>query len=387
MTELRNSAPVMPGPEMPAPVTRLLRIDAANPESAPLQEAAALIRAGELVAFPTETVYGLGANALNPEAVRKVYQAKGRPAADPLIVHVNSIQAMAELTTLPVARLARLEGFWPGPLTVVVPRAESIPLEVTAGMDSVGLRIPAHPVARALIEAAGVPIAAPSANSFTRPSPTEARHVLEDLNGRIPLVLDGGSTWHGMESTVIDLTVDPPALLRPGALTVEQLHQVLPQLVLSEPRFEAMEPSESDPESTSGHRLVGLKSPGTHLKHYSPRAPVTLFQGQDDAVQRRLWQAVTQAVSEGKKVGVLLPEEWLEPLQSLPHSLATRVEGASLGQRTRPEQAAQRLFGGLRLLDARGVELIFSALFPMEGLGRTLNDRLLRSAEGRVQVV
>ena len=354
-----------------------------------MAEAAKLLQTGELVAFPTETVYGLGANALDAQAVRRIFAAKGRPAADPLIVHVTSLQAMEALTTLPLEALAPLSHFWPGPLTVVVPRRPVVPLEVTAGLESVALRIPAHPVARALIDAAGCPIAAPSANTFTRPSPTRAAHVLQDLGGRIALILDGGDTWHGLESTVIDLTASPPTLLRPGALTVEVLRQALPNLVLPAPRFEALPEASPSEKDTSEKELsslgpaasvqwLGLKSPGTHLKHYSPRAPVSLFQGEKSAVLARLRQEVQTYQARGLRVGVMLLDEWLEALQDLP------CECASLGSSLVLEQAAQRLFGGFRWLDGRGVEVILTALFPEEGLGRTLNDRLMRAAEGRV---
>lgn len=368
-----SNAPQDPGPFSPAPAltTRVMHVNPASPEPDVIAQAAAVVQAGGLVAFPTETVYGLGANALDPTAVKRIFRAKGRPAADPLIVHVTSYDVLTTLTTLPLERLARLKHFWPGPLTVVVPKTALVPLEVTAGLDSVALRMPVHPVARALIDAAGTPIAAPSANAFTRPSPTEARHVLQDLNGRFELLLDGGPTEHGLESTVLDLTGDVPSLLRPGAVTVEALQAVFTDLALPAPQFL--------PDS------VPLKSPGTHLKHYSPRAKVTLFsvassEAGSEGVDA-LRAEVLESLKLGVKVGVLLSEESLLALAELP------VELASLGEAARLEQAGARLFAGLRLLDERGVDVIYAVTFPEAGLGRTLNDRLRRAAEGRVRFV
>lgn len=347
--------------------TRVLKIHPDTPEEGPLQEAAEVLLHGGLVAFPTETVYGLGALALNPEAVKRIYQAKGRPAADPLIVHGLDLPMLQPLTPLDLSRLEGLRQFWPGPLTLVVPRGAQVPLEVTAGLDAVALRIPAHPVARGLLATVKAPIAAPSANAFTRPSATEARHVLQDLSDRFELLLDGGPTLHGLESTVIDLTEEVPTLLRPGALTPELLQPLFPNLLLPAPRFEGEQ--------------VALKSPGTQLKHYAPRARMTLFKGSSQAVRQAMRDELEAHLALGLRVGLLLCEEDLLAFQDLP------VELASLGSQTRLEEAGARLFGGLRLLDERRVEVIFSTLFEEAGLGRTLNDRLIRASEGRVRPV
>lgn len=347
--------------------TRVVSLDPLHPDAEVLADAAQTLHHGGLVAFPTETVYGLGALALQAQAVKRIDLAKGRPAADPLIVHGLNLEMLQPLTPFPLSHLVGLEQFWPGPLTLVVPRGPLVPLEVTAGLDAVALRIPAHPVARGLLAATQAPIAAPSANAFTRPSPTEARHVLQDLAQRFELLLDGGPTQHGLESTVVDLTEPHPTLLRPGALPPEQLRQLFPTLQLPSPRFEG--------------EHVALKSPGTQLKHYAPRARMTLFRGPAEAVQAAMLAEVQEQLGLGLRVGVLLTEEALLPFQSLP------VELASLGAQARPEEAGARLFGGLRLLDERKVEVIVTQAFDEAGLGRTLNDRLIRASEGRVRPV
>src|SRR5687767_563831 len=210
-------------------VTEVLTLDPRHPDPEGIARAAAVLSRGGLVAFPTETVYGLGAHALDSAAVRRIFDAKGRPAEDPLIVHVHDIYALNELTEdRPHGVEVLASRFWPGPLTMVMRRSRAVPPEVTAGLDTVAIRIPAHPIAHALISAAAIPIAAPSANLFSRPSPTRAAHVLEDLDGRIDLVIDGGAATVGVESTVIDLTAATPAILRPGAVTAEMIEAVLP---------------------------------------------------------------------------------------------------------------------------------------------------------------
>ena len=208
-------------------VTEVIRVDPASPDEDSIARAATYIRNGQLVAFPTETVYGLGAHALDREAVRRIFAAKGRPSTDPLIVHVPSFDAVAPLTrNVPPLASVLARHFWPGPLTMVLPKSALVPDEVTAGLDTVAVRVPAHPVARALILAAGVPVAAPSANLFSRPSPTSAAHVLDDLDGRIDAIIDGGTTTLGVESTVIDLSGPVPTVLRPGAITLAALREV-----------------------------------------------------------------------------------------------------------------------------------------------------------------
>src|SRR5262245_24011117 len=226
-------------------MTDVIRVDPAHPDAATLARAADCLRRGGLVAFPTETVYGLGVHAPDRPAVPRLFEAKGRPANDPLIVHVDAVERVHALVrTMPDAVAALSARFWPGPLTLVLPRSARVPDEVTAGLDTVGVRVPAHPVARALLMAAGIPVAAPSANLFSRPSPTRASHVLDDLGGRIDLIVDGGATEVGVESTVLDLTRDVPTILRPGAVSREMLRAILPRV---EQRSPAASPSDAMP--------------------------------------------------------------------------------------------------------------------------------------------
>jgi len=334
---------------------------------ASIARAADCLRDGGLVAFPTETVYGLGVHALDRTAVQRLFEAKGRPSTDPLIVHVGSWDDVEELIgeellTGPYSRARRLGAcFWPGPLTLVLPRGTRIPHEVTAGLETVGVRIPAHPVARALIQAAAIPIAAPSANLFSRPSPTRAEHVLNDLHGRIDMVIDGGPTNVGVESTVLDLTTDVPTILRPGAVTREMLSQYLP--VVDGPSSDA----QAGPTA----------SPGMMAKHYSPRAPFTLYEG-PHALERMLG-VVTGSGERGQLVGVLVPHEHVPRFENLP------VRIADLGPARDLEGMAARLYAALRELDTSGVDAIFAlGIDTTEGLGVALRDRLRRAAAGRI---
>ena len=326
-------------------MTTVLRLTPDRPEPDLIADAAACLRRGGLVAFPTETVYGLGVAALDPAAVRRLFAAKGRPADDPLIVHLASLDALAPLVTAPPPAVAALAArFWPGPLTLVLRRSPLVPDDVTAGLDTVAVRVPAHPVARALLAAAGIPVAAPSANLFSRPSPTQAGHVLEDLDGRIDLVLDGGSTQVGVESTVLDLSGKVPEVLRPGAVTLEMLRPLLPDVRM---RVAA---------AAAGPQ----RSPGLLTKHYAPRAPLTLYEGPADRVLARIRHDAGLAQASGRRVGLLLPDD-----------------DAAV--------TAARLYAALREFDAAGVEEIFASLpTTTDGLSHAVADRLRRAAAGRV---
>lgn len=347
-------------------MTEVLTLDARRPDPAGIARAAALLRAGALVAFPTETVYGLGAHALDVFAVRRIFTAKGRPADDPLIVHVHDHSQLRQLAAeIPPAVAALASRFWPGPLTIVLPRSGRVPPEVTAGLDTVAIRVPAHPIAHALIAAAAIPVAAPSANLFSRPSPTRAAHVLQDLDGRIDMVIDGGPTDVGIESTVLDLTDETPTILRPGAVTLEMIRAVLPDARMGN--------LVSQPGSD-------MKSPGQLAKHYSPRAPLTLYEGSGEAVAARIAADVGQALAEGRCVGVLAAHE--DPIAASSQD-GLRVE--KLGSELDLAAIAANLYNALRLLDAQRVDLILARSFGSEaGLGVTINDRLRRAAAGRV---
>ena len=347
--------------------TIIIRVDPSAPDAAAIQQAAAILLGGGLVAFPTETVYGLGANALDAAAVQRIFVAKGRPASDPLIVHIaalDQLDSVAEEVSVLAHSLA--QAFWPGPLTLVLKRRPAIPASVSAGRDTVAVRIPDHAVPLALARAAGVPIAAPSANMFTRPSPTIAAHVLEDLDGRIDLLLDGGPTPIGLESTVLDLTGAQPALLRPGGVSMEALRQHIPDLVFV-PRY-----VENDPAASA------LASPGMLLKHYSPRAELLLFAGSPERALARMRQAALAAIQHGERVGVMLPNEEIGTFADL------AVVIIPLGPRDDMSQIGRRIFAGMRELDRRGMQRILVRGVARTGIGLAIWDRLLRAAEGRV---
>jgi L-threonylcarbamoyladenylate synthase len=331
-----------------------------------INEAAALIRAGELVAFPTETVYGLGANAQSAHAVARIFTAKGRPTTDPLIVHVADRDQLAHVVS-DVSPLAEqlIVAFWPGALTLVMPRHANIPPEVSAGLPTVAVRMPNHPVALALLDAAGLPIAAPSANRFAHTSPTTAQHVYDDLAGRLHLILDGGPTVIGVESTILDLTSDPPRILRPGGVSLDELRAVIPEITLVSRYINTIE---SEPQI----------APGQLLTHYAPRATLYLFEGSDAAIYRAMREAAANHQESGQHVGLLIADEDRSPLADL------ALPSVSLGQLTDLSVVAQRLFAGLRDLDSRGVTVILARSFADNGLGTAIRDRLIRAAAGRL---
>ena len=349
-------------------MTAVVQVDPTRPNHEDIACAAECLRRGGLVAFPTETVYGLGTHALDGAAVRRLFEAKRRPASDPLIVHVSSFDLVAPLVVaLPDEAEALASQFWPGPLTLVMRRASSVPLEVTAGLDSVAVRVPAHPVARALLLAASLPVAAPSANLFSRPSPTLAAHVLDDLDGRIDMVVDAGPTPVGVESTVLDLTVAPPAVLRAGAVTVEMLRAVIPDVRPSSIQFDEVHRSTGDREQKP--------SPGLLLKHYAPRAPMTIYRGEPVNVGQAMRAAARAAITAGQRVGVLAATRDVSAMHDLP------VVIAALGPEDDVEATAARLYAALRELDNAQVDIILARdVRRNEGLWRAVGDRLHRAA-------
>lgn len=345
--------------------TRVVQVDKENPDPALLQTAADLLARGELVAFPTETVYGLGANAFDSAAVAKIFAAKGRPISDPLIVHIYSIAQMDEIAvTVPPVAWDLARAFWPGPLTMVLPKHTRIPPNVSAGLETVAVRMPNHRVPYTLFKLADLPVVAPSANLFSRPSPTTAQHVLDDLGGRIPLILDGGPTEIGVESTVLDLTGERPAILRPGGLSIELLREVIPTVSYS-PNYVAM-----DGTSTS--------SPGMLIKHYSPSVEVLLFSGATAAVLAKMEETTSKLIDEGKAVGLMLAEE-----EKMRFAKSGAVL-APLGREDDLGQIAQNLFACMRELERSGVDVILTRTFGRQGLGLAIADRLIRATEGKV---
>jgi L-threonylcarbamoyladenylate synthase len=328
-----------------------------------LERAAAILRAGGLVAMPTETVYGLGANALDAAAVSSIFAAKQRPAWDPVIVHIAD-EAMLDglVERVPDAARKLMKAFWPGPLTLLLPRTAAVPDAVTAGRPLMGVRMPAHPVALALIRRAGVPVAAPSANLFGHTSPTTAQHVLADLGGRIDAVLDAGPTEHGVESTVLDPCQTPMLIYRPGAVTSVQIRDTAGAVEL----FKDRKPLETQPRAA-------LPSPGVGLRHYAPRARLVLIECGLAELGARLAEAALQQTG---RVGVMLPVEVAAPAS---------VEAAfAWGRWSAPKELARSLYAGLRALDDEGCAVILCPLPPAEGIGAAIRDRLRRAAHHAV---
>lgn len=352
-------------------------LTAADPvaDAAAIARAASLLRAGRLVAFPTETVYGLGADATNAAAVAQIFAAKERPWSDPLIVHLAD---PAELDTVvaavPAVAWQLAAHFWPGPLTLVLPRGAAIPPVVTAGGATVGVRVPSHPIARALLRAAGVPVAAPSANRFMHTSPTSAAHVLADLAGRIACILDGGPCAVGVESTVLDLTTSPPRLLRPGGTSLEALRSVLPAIELPVSRDAAQDAAMQPHDDVA-------RAPGQMERHYAPHARLEVFDGGDAAARDALVAATYAAVARGERVGALVPNEEVDALAAAGACVITLGPAADLGE------IARRLYAGLRALDAMGVDSIVCHTFGEAGLGLALRDRLRRAAGGHLRTL
>ncbi len=342
--------------------TRVLHVNSKYPESYAIEQAAEIIRAGGLVAFPTETVYGLGANATDASAIARIFSAKDRPTSDPLIVHLASVDQLSSVALELPAIAHELTALWPGPLTMVLKRSANIPGNVSAGLATVAVRVPSHPVAHALIEAAGVPIAAPSANRFSRPSATTAAHVLEDLQGHVDLILDGGASPIGIESTIIDVTTQPPRILRYGAVQPEQFEALG---FVAEP-LTVTEDGSAKP------------APGMMLKHYSPRARL-LFYGDGSPLDSVLMQMQVDArrfIEQGRTVGILTPDAEEKHFAELP------VTVVSLGRSV--DQIAARLFAGMRELDSANVDVILARGYERHGIGAALWERLLRAAEGQI---
>ena len=346
--------------------TKRRYIDGVHPEAELLKEGAEWLRAGELVAFPTETVYGLGANALDDSACAKIFEVKGRPQDNPLIVHVCN-HAMANSLVegwTPAAELC-IQHFWPGPLTLVLPKTALVSDVVTAGLPNVAIRMPSHPVALQLIEATGLPIAAPSANLSGKPSPTNGSHVWRDLKGKIPLILDAGACAVGVESTVLDVSGGIPTILRPGGISKEQLEAVLGEILVDKP---------------SEYQVP--KAPGMKYRHYAPRGEMILMIGSTERVVQRMGQEIHRGHARLKKVGVLCTLESAPFLHNrLPDLLFV------LGSKDRPEEVASNLFEGLRLCDERGMDLILAEGIKEGGLGTAIMNRLQKAAGQRIQYI
>lgn len=348
--------------------TKVVKIDKENIDDQLLMEAAQIIRDGGLVAFPTETVYGLGANALNEEAAKKIYAAKGRPSDNPLIAHIAGPSELEPLVkVIPEAGKKLMEAYWPGPLTMIFSKRDIVPYGTTGGLDTVAVRMPSDPVARRLIQLAGVPIAAPSANTSGRPSPTLAEHVYQDMNGRIEMILDGGAVGIGVESTIVDVSGPVPMMLRPGAITIEMLRETVGEVEI--------DPAILGPMSAD----VKPKAPGMKYRHYAPKAELILVEAakacqgvMSDAVVDAINQLVQEKLAQGLKVGVICTDE---TIGRYPQGIVR-----SLGLRAKEETIAHNLFAVLREFDDLQVDFIYSESFPKDHLGQAIMNRLTKAA-------
>lgn len=346
--------------------TKRSYIDGVHPELELLKEGAEWLRSGELVAFPTETVYGLGANALDASACMKIFEVKGRPQDNPLIVHVSDramVNSLVEGWT-PEAELC-VQHFWPGPLTLVLPKTTLVPDVVTAGLLNVAVRMPSHPVALRLIEETGVPIAAPSANLSGKPSPTIGSHVWRDMKGKIPLILDAGACQVGLESTVLDLSGEVPTILRPGGITKEQLEEILGEVRLYTPMQNQIP-----------------RAPGMKYRHYAPQGDMKVIVGLQERVIQRMGQEIQKGHARLKRVGVLCT---LESAPFLHYRLPDLL--FVLGSRNRPEEVASNLFEGLRLCDERGMNIIIAEGIQEGGLGTAVMNRLQKASGHRIEYI
>ena len=328
-----------------------------------LEKAASFLQKGELVAFPTETVYGLGADATMAEAAKKIYAAKGRPSDNPLIVHIADIKDLKEVVKeIPVNAERLAKAFWPGPLTMILEKSDKIPYETTGGLDTVAVRMPSHPLARAVIQASGRPIAAPSANASGRPSPTLASHVQQDLDGKIAMIIDGGAVEIGIESTIIDLTVEPPMILRPGAVTRAMLQKEIGE-VREDPGLE---------QSSN----VRPKAPGMKYRHYAPKAELIIVKGNQDNVISTINKKIHQLTSEGRLCGVIAANETIGSYKT--------VRKKSIGSKTDEASIAHNLYAILREFDEMDVAVIYSEDFDTPTIGTAIMNRLLKAAGHRV---
>jgi L-threonylcarbamoyladenylate synthase len=352
--------------------TEVIPIDPLHPDPTLIQRAARLLQAGKLVVFPTETVYGLGADAFQASAVSAIFAAKGRPFSDPLIVHIADSTTLEQLVThIPTQARQLAQTFWPGPLTLVLPANPNVPKLVTAGLSTVAVRMPSHPVALALIRATGSPIAAPSANRFMHVSSTTAQHAFADLNGRVSLILDAGPSAVGVESTVLDLCAEPPTILRPGGVSLEALRTLLPGV-------QRLRQRSNEHNAHQAAEIEAQKAPGQMLTHYAPSVPSFLVTGTPQQICATMLAEIKQRQARGERIGVLTTEEDAGTFQD------SGVAIYILGSVHSPGQIAARLFAGLRTLEESGVQVILCRDVEEQGIGMAIHDRLLKATGGKV---
>lgn len=342
--------------------TKIVKIDKDKFKEEELTEAAAIIKNGGLVAFPTETVYGLGADGLNEKSVKKIYLAKERPSDNPLILHIGNIGQMDSLVReIPEVAWKCIEEFWPGPLTIIFKKSNIIPDIITAGGDSVAIRMPESSIARSLINLSSTPIAAPSANRSGRPSPTSAEHVKEDMLGKIDMIIDGGETGIGLESTVLDLSVEIPIILRPGGISYEDLKTIIPNLL-------------EDKANLQSHQRP--KSPGQKYRHYAPNSEMIVFQGDLDDMVDNINKNIEKYISQGKKVGVMGTDETVEEY--------SKALVKSLGSRKDKKTIASNLFKVLREFDSLDVDIILAESVELDNIGKAIMNRMMKASSGKI---
>lgn len=342
--------------------TKIIKIDKKNINKEDIQLAANLIKLGEVVAFPTETVYGLGANGLDDKAVKKIYQAKGRPNDNPLILHIANISELDLLVKeIPDIAYKLIDNFWPGPLTIIFKKKDIVPGIISAGLDTVGIRMPENKIARELIIQAGVPIAAPSANISGRPSPTRATHVIEDMKDKIPMIIDGGNTDVGLESTVIDVSSDIPMILRPGGISYEELKDIIPNII--------------EDESILNEKIIP-KSPGQKYRHYAPKCDMILFEGDLDKIKEAIKSQANMHISQGKKVGIMATKETKNFYdEGLVLVLGSREDKLSI---------SSNLFQTIRSFDNSNVDIILGEAIDLGGIGKAIMNRMIKAAGGKI---
>ncbi len=334
-----------------------------------LEDAIRILQEDGLVAFPTETVYGLGANGLHPDAAKKIYAAKGRPSDNPLIIHIADLEGLYELTSyVPEAGVKLAKHFWPGPLTLICNKSEKVPLSTTGGLDTVAIRMPSHKIAYELIKQSKIYIAAPSANVSGRPSPTKAQHVIEDLNGIIDMIIDGGKVSIGLESTIVDVTTDVPTILRPGYITKEMLEEVVGTVIY-------------DPfvlKKDMNENLIA-KAPGMKYKHYAPKGELTIYEGDSENVIKIINKNVNDKIEKGFRVGIIATDETIH--------LYPKGNVKTIGTRKDEETIARGLFEILRDFDMEETQYIYSESFHNSRLGQAIMNRLLKAAGYHIEMV
>lgn len=343
--------------------TKVITVDEqGNLKAAELEEAGALLRHNKLVAFPTETVYGLGANALEEEAVSKIYEAKGRPSDNPLIMHISRKEWVTDyVKDYPPYVALLMEAFWPGPLTLVFNKKPIVPAAITGGLDTVAIRMPDHALARLIIDKAGVPVAAPSANRSGRPSPTTGRHVVTDLDGRVDMIIDGGPSRVGIESTVLDVTGECPCILRPGEITASMIEAVVGCVAF---------------DTHLKDEKVAPKSPGMKYKHYAPNGELTLLEGEQEAIIKWLQAKLLEDKEQGILSGVIVYEHMMEYFDN--------IYVLNMGRKGYPEEIAHHLFDNLRLMDEQGIKRIYAPVLDAGELTEAIMNRMLKAAGNRV---